>query len=99
MSVEEALAVVADVNRPGGIKGHMNPHDVEDITCEHCDDLDVLMLAVHVEACNETSGDGYTGPWSYCGADFQIGKKDGKRGQRIPLAKPWYCWIATKYLP
>ncbi len=44
-------------------------------------------LQAHVGACRQTSGNGYDGPWSYCGADFQT----GRRGKRINLDKPWYC--------
>jgi hypothetical protein len=52
-------------------------------------------LAVHVEACQAASGNGYNGPWSYCGEDFQT----GRRGQRIALATIWYCDVAQQYLP
>lgn len=44
-------------------------------------------LAVHVDACQETSGNGYDGPWSYCGAAFQT----GRRGVQIYLDTIWYC--------
>ncbi len=52
-------------------------------------------LAVHVEACRDTSGNGYCGPWSYCGDDFQT----GKRGVHIDLNEIWYCHMARTYLP
>lgn len=51
-------------------------------------------LTVHVEACSETSGNGYDGPWSYCGDDFQV----GRRGAHIPLDEIWYCSVARPYL-
>jgi hypothetical protein len=46
-----------------------------------------LALAAHMGACRETSGNGYSGPWSYCGNDFQT----GRRGVHIPLDTIWYC--------
>ncbi len=52
-------------------------------------------LGVHVQACHEPSGNGYHGPWSYCGEDFQT----GKHGKSIRLDEPWYCSVALQYLP
>jgi hypothetical protein len=49
--------------------------------------IDALVLAVHVGACRETSGDGYSGSWSYCGDGFLR----GRHGVRIDLATIWYC--------
>lgn len=57
--------------------------------------LDRYGLACHVEACSDTSGNGYWGPWSYCGGSYQR----GKRGVRIELATPWYCSVATERWP
>ncbi len=56
---------------------------------------DAYALTVHVEACRETSGNGYSGPWSFCGDVFQT----GRRGARIKLDTIWYCSVAEQYLP
>lgn len=52
-------------------------------------------LEVHIEACQETSGNGHNGPWSYCGDNYQT----GRRGAHIDLDTIWYCSVARRYLP
>ncbi len=57
---------------------------------------DAYALAAHIEACHETSGDGYHGPWSYCGDNFQVRRY---APIRTALSDIWYCSVAQRYLP
>lgn len=49
MTIEATWAVIADVNRRGGIKSHDSPHGTHH-PCEHCDDLRAALIAVLDEA-------------------------------------------------
>lgn len=67
------------------------------LTCPSVFHADIIAfaLAVHVETCMESSGNGYNGPWSYCGKDWQIGVIG--HGKKSPIDPPWYCDVAQKY--
>lgn len=51
-TVQEAYAVLCDINRKGGIQGHDNPHDELHRRCPACEHVRDVALAAHVEACH-----------------------------------------------
>ena len=78
--VEEAFAVLCDVNRQGGVQGHDLPHnDSEWRSCPACGNVRAGFLAAHVEACEaykaKTHPDGTDEP---CGGRWYC-----ERGEEI----------------